>query len=166
VPADSPNPTVIRSIAVTTADVVAARELNLTSDDHAVLRVTPPFAARMRARLHVDRRDDRTDRSDDGGVVGGSDDGRVVESGPQPVPVDPAQLLADPPSYPRPADTEDRLRADPERTYTVERHHECHAAAVEQWREALPESIRERVTLDTPDGSHEVTVRTLQSDLL
>jgi hypothetical protein len=74
--------------------------------------------------------------------------------------------VTDPPPYPRPADTREELLADPETTYTVERHHEHHADAVDRWRESVPECICDRVTLETPAGPTEVTVRTLESDLV
>src|SRR6056297_3579117 len=48
----SDEPSAIRSVAVTRADVVTALESNLRSDGRTVLRVTPPFSGRMRARLH------------------------------------------------------------------------------------------------------------------
>lgn len=141
VPAGS-DPTDIRSIAVSAEDVVAAVETARTSDREAVLRVTPPFSGRMRARLHVRLRDESTDT----GAVH----------------VDPEQLLtADAPVYPRPAETEDRLRADPETTYTVERHRTRHEKAVEEWRASLGDHIRDRVTLDTAAGSVPVDVYVL-----
>ncbi|ESP87209.1 hypothetical protein [Candidatus Halobonum tyrrellensis] len=51
--AGSPDPTVVRTLAVTTDDVVAALEARDRNRREAVLRVTPPFSPRMRARLHV-----------------------------------------------------------------------------------------------------------------
>lgn len=145
---DSPDPTVIRSIAVTTADVVSALEMRQTSSKRGVLRVTPPFSGRMRARLHVEQ-------------PGEYDD--VPE--PEPLHLHPAELLDDPPSYPRPSETEDELRADPAETYTVERHHDYHASAVAEWREQVPETIRDAITLDTEAGPHEVTLKTLDRNL-
>ena len=139
----SGDPTDIGSIAVTDRDLVAALEMNRTSEQHAVLRLTPPFSGRMRARLHVEQGDEYADE-------------------PEPIHVEPADLLAgDAPTYPRPSDTEDLLRADPERQYSVERHHEYHTAAVAEWRQAVPESVRERVRLSVPDGVHEVSVTLL-----
>ncbi|QLG62592.1 FHA domain-containing protein [Halorarum salinum] len=44
----------VESLAVTTDDVVAAVEARDRGRRRAVLRVTPPFSARMRARLHVE----------------------------------------------------------------------------------------------------------------
>jgi hypothetical protein len=137
----SPKPTDIRSLAVTAEDVVAAVETNRTSDRTAVLRVTPPFSGRMRARLHV--KIDDTDASD------------TIE-------LDPETLLeADAPDYPRPAETEDRLRTDPDTEYSVEKHRQRHEAAVEAWRTALPEHIRSAVTLSTSTGPHTVDVSVL-----
>jgi len=135
------DPTMIRSIAVKTADVVSALELNQTSDDHAVLRVTPPFSGRMRARLHVEQ--DGYDRE------------------PRPLHIEPGTFVADPPAYPRPGETADELRADPRETYTVDRHHDYHAEAVEQWRQRVPGALCDRITLDTPAGPHDVDVAVL-----
>jgi hypothetical protein len=141
VPAAS-DPSDIRSIAVSAEDVVAAVETARTSDREAVLRVTPPFSGRMRARLHV-----RLDSEP-------ADTGTVH--------VDPEQLLtADAPAYPRPAETADRLRADSETAYTVERHRKRHEKAVEEWRASLGDHIRDRVTLDTATGSVAVDVYVL-----
>ncbi len=143
----SNSPQVIRSIAVTTADVVAALEMRTTSERDAVLRITPPFNGRMRARLHV------------------SQEGEYTET-PEPIHITPQRLVtADAPSYPQAVETEDELRSDPERTYTVERHHEYHASQVERWREQLPAYIRESVTLETPEGTQTVTVKQLSGTL-
>lgn len=136
------DPTAIRSLAVTGEDLVAAVETNRTTDREAVLRVTPPFSGRMRARLHV---------------VHGE-----RERSPRPVHVAPERLLGpDTPAYPRPADTEDELRADPDETYTVERHREYHADRVATWRVELAETVRDRATIETPDGPTEVDVHLL-----
>lgn len=141
---DSPDPTVIRALAVTAEDVVAAVEMRTTSDRDAVLRVTPPFSGRMRARLHV--------------ATPGEYDGDT----PRPVHVDPETLLgADAPSYPRPEQTEDELRADPDVEYTVEHHHEYHTERVNDWRNALPAAIGNTATIETPDGPHEVSISVL-----
>ena len=51
---DGDDPTVIHTVAVTVADVVAAVEARDRNRRETVLRITPPFAGRMRARLHVD----------------------------------------------------------------------------------------------------------------
>lgn len=139
---ESNDPTVIRSIAVTSQDLVAAVETNRTTPKQAVLRLTPPFSGRMRARLHVE--------------------GGEEYDEPRPIHVEPAVLLADDaPAYPRPADTEAEIRRDPSLSYTVERHHERHTAAVEAWRTELVEAVRSRATIETPAGPREVSVSLL-----
>lgn len=142
---ESSDPTVVRSIAVTAEDVVSALEMNRTSGKHAVLRITPPFSGRMRARLHVEGAEEYTQE-------------------PAPLHIDPDDLVEDPPAYPRPAETEDELRTDPEETYTVERHHERHRAAVQEWRESLSQTVRERITLAMPGETRQVSVTLLGAD--
>jgi hypothetical protein len=140
----SDDPTVIRVLAIHAADVVSALEANASRDVRAVLRVTPPFNGRMRARLHL------------AGAEGGYD------TDPEPLHVDPGRLVGnDAPAYPTPDRTEDELRSDPERTYTPEIHREYHARRVEGWREHVREHVSERATIATPDGPHEVRVTTL-----
>ncbi len=136
------DPTVIRSIAVSAADLAAAVELIPTSGEDAVLRITPPFSGRMQARIHAGDRDDAAD--------------------PAPVDIPPARLLA--PSAPdisRPPATADRLRADPAETYSVDRHREYHAAALADWRRELLGAVSDRATIDTPAGETTVTVAVL-----
>ena len=137
----------IRSIAVTTDDVVAAYEARQRSSRRAVLRVNPPFSGRMRARLHVVEGDDRT---------GGESETDALH-------LDPARLVAedDLPAYPSPDDTEDELRADSDAAFSVERHRERHVEAVEAWREAVADAVVEAVELRTPEGSHWVEVKAL-----
>lgn len=136
------DPRVIRSVVVTAEDVVTAVESRHQRDERVVLRVTPPFSGRMRARLHV--------------VPG--DGGEETDA----VHLDPMGLLDDEvPPYPRPADTEDALRADPGVEYTVERHHDCHREALERWREHLPDHVRDSVTVETGVGPVTVDVAVL-----
>jgi hypothetical protein len=141
----SPDPTAIRSLAVTVEDLVSALEMNRTSTERAVLRITPPFSGRMRARLHVEI------------------DGEYDQQ-PRPIHVDPDALVDDPPTYPRPADTEDELRSDPDRSYSVERHHEYHTEAVERWRESVPAALRDRTTIETGSGRTTVDLSYLGAD--
>ncbi|MEF8787204.1 MAG: hypothetical protein V5A45_14840 [Haloarculaceae archaeon] len=141
-PNESDTPRAIKSIAVTGEDVVTAAETNRTSDRTAVLRVTPPYSGRMRARLHV-RLDDEVEE-------------------PAAVHIRPERLLADDtPAYPRPSETEDELRTDPDAAYTVEHHREYHEAAVREWRNEVKNAILDSVTLETNSGPHEVTVHVL-----
>lgn len=143
---ESTDPGMIRSVAVTADDVVTAVESHHQRDERVVLRVTPPFSGRMRARLHV---------------AGTADDrGEPTESGP--VHVDPTSLLAaSAPDYPRPAETEDELRADPDAEYTVERHHERHRRALEAWRDRLPDHLVDEVTVETTGRALTVDVSVL-----
>jgi hypothetical protein len=132
----------IHSIAVHQEDIVTALEANRRGDSGAVLRITPPFSGRMRARLHVEHTDE-------------------YDTTPAPVHIQPSRLVADPPSYPTPDATEGHLRSDPDVDYTVERHHECHAVAVADWRESVAGAIADSVTIDGAFGPHRVTVAAL-----
>lgn len=138
---DGGDPTAIRALVVHADDVVTALEANERRDAGAVLRVTPPFAARMRGRIHV------------AGTEGEYGD-------PRPIHVAPERLVADPPPFPTPDGTADELRANGE-TYTPERHRERHEARVASWRAAIRERIVAETTVDTPAGAHAVAVKSL-----
>ncbi|WP_338738661.1 hypothetical protein [Haloplanus salilacus] len=131
--ADQADPTTIVSVAVTVDDVVTALETNRRTDRRVVLRITPPFSARMRARLHRPE--------------GGADDA---------VHLDPERLVDDPPSYPHPDETRDA-----DGTYAPERHHERHTAAVRAWRRAVGESVADAVDLRSGAGGHRVEIKPL-----
>lgn len=140
---DRTDPAAVESIAVSAQDLIAALEANRTTGRTAVLRVTPPFTGRMRARLHVET-------------------GESYDTEPRPLHVAPAALLAeDAPAYPRPADTEDELRADPDAEYTVDRHRDRHESAVAAWRSEVLDAVRDVATVETPSGSTTVTVNVL-----
>jgi hypothetical protein len=139
VPSD--DPTAVRTLAVRTDDVVTALEANERRDAGAVLRVTPPFAGRMRARLHVE--------------------GERDYDPPEPLHVRPERLVGSVPPLPTPDDTEDAIRSDPETTYSRERHRERHERAVERWRAAVRDAVVGTATVETPSGPHEVAVTTL-----
>ncbi|WP_396612470.1 hypothetical protein ACH9L7_04130 [Haloferax sp. S1W] len=136
-PRTSSDPTDIRSLAVTTEDLVAALETNRRSGREAVLRVTPPFYGRMRARIHL---------------AGGE----ATDYGePSPLHLSPELFLDETvPSYPETHET----RPDP---YDIDDHHERHTEAVSQWRKAVRNHLRERVSISTDDGPHEVDVKYL-----
>jgi len=136
----SDDPTVVRRIVVHLDDVATALEANARRDEGAVLRITPPFSGRMRARLHLA--------------------GREADYGdPEPIHVDPASLVPDAPPFPDPDDAADDLRAADE--YTVERHRDAHAEAVAAWRETVRGSVVDRATVETPAGPQELEVATL-----
>lgn len=136
------DPASITAIAVTRSDVVTTLESNVRTDDHAVLRVTPPFSGRMRARIH------------EAGA------GEFVGEG-EPIHVDPSDLVDGVPPYPEPSTTEDALRADHDEAYTPERHRQRHVEAVEEWRGAVRSSIVDGVTLETDGGRQTVAVKVL-----
>ena len=139
---ESDDPTRIRTLAVTTEDLVAALQARTQGDQPVVLRATPPFSGRMRARLHVGPAE--------------------YEGAPSPLHVDPAAMVEESaPAFPRPAETEDELRAEPDVTYTVERHHDRHQEAIDSWRTRMCEHVRERATIETSDGRHEVEISLL-----
>lgn len=74
-------PTEIDSVAVHTEDIVAAVEARDRNRREAVLRITPPFTGRMRARLHVE--------------------GTAAEYGdPEPIHVEPRTFVEDVPPFP------------------------------------------------------------------
>ncbi|SDZ82377.1 hypothetical protein SAMN04488065_0586 [Haloplanus vescus] len=136
-PTTGTDPTAIVAVAVTADDVVTALEATRRGGRRTVLRVTPPFSGRMRARLHRPRDGDETDA----------------------LHLDPTELVAQPPPYPDPDATADRLR---ERgAYSTERHHARHAEAVREWRAAVRDAIVDAVTIDTESGPHRIEVTRL-----
>lgn len=139
---ESDDPTVVRVLAVTVDDVLAALEANERRDAGAVLRVTPPFSGRMRARLHLEG----TEREYDD---------------PAPVHISPERFLRSVPPFPSPDETEDELRSDPAVSYSPARHRKRHESAVEDWRERLRGALAETATIETPDGPHTVRVAPL-----
>lgn len=151
--AEDTDPRAIRSVAVTAGDVVTAYEARQRSPRQPVLRVTPPFSGRMRARLH-----------DPGPAVSGKEFDADLDSATGAVHVPPGRLLAEDaiPSYPAPDGTEDALREDPDAEFSVETHRERHVEAVEAWRAAVADAIRETAELRLADGSHRVEVKALR----
>ena len=126
----------IRSIAVHRDDVASALEATLRSDREVVLRVTPPFSGRMRARLHT--------------VGGGSGATTETEGGDAapPVHIDPRNLVADPPPYPEPDET-----AAKHPDASVETRRERHAKAVAAWRGAVRRSVVSSVAIEAGDAA-------------
>ncbi len=132
------DPGAIRSIALSPEDAVDAYVYGRENPGDAVLRVTPPFHGRMRARIHVYRRDDTE-------LTG------AVHLSPAAVIAD--DVVADYPDLESTlagadADEADRLR-------------ERHAESVEAWRERAREAIVETVAIETDDGTNRVDVKTL-----
>jgi hypothetical protein len=127
----TPDPSVLRSLAVSAEDLLAAMEADARGEPRTVLRVTPPFSGRMRARLHV---------------VQTADDEETVH-------IPPRTLLDDgAPPYPTPDETADELRSREDLEYTADRHREYHERQVEAWRTALLDHVVESVRLPEADG--------------
>jgi len=131
------DPSELRSLAVSADDLLAALEADARDGPRTVLRVTPPYSGRMRARLHVvhDETDERT------------------------VHLSPTAFVDDAPPYPTPDETADELRDRDDEAYSVERHHDYHRQQVEQWREALLDHVVDTVVI--PQTNHEVRVALL-----
>jgi hypothetical protein len=153
------DPTAIRSLAVTLSDVVTAYEARQRGGRRTVLRVTPPFSGRMRARLHEAGSATANARSNE---KSGPD--LDPESGALHLP--PSRFVGEEAvsSYPEPDETEDALRTDPDAEFSVDRHRERHVEAVEEWREAVRGAIADRVEIRLTDGTHEVDVKLLGED--
>jgi len=117
------NPERIHTLAVHTDDHLDALEARERTDRNVVLRVLPPFAGRMRARLHI---------------VGGDEEDGAVH-------FHPGVFVAPIPTYPLVDDTADELRAA--ESYDIESHRAAHERAVERWRETVRARLREEVNL-------------------
>jgi len=135
---ESSDPHAIRSIAVTVDDVVTALEANASADRGAVLRVTPPFSGRMRARIHV-------------AGVDGSYEG-------EPIHLDPATLVEEVPAYPTADET---TGESPTSDDDIETRRKRHTDRIEAWRETVRDRFRERISVDHPTGSLDVRLLTL-----
>ena len=133
------DPSVLRSLAISAEDLLAAMEADAGGGPATVLRVTPPFSGRMRARLHV--------------VQTAEDTEGTVHIPPQTL------LDEDAPAYPTPDETADELRSHADLEYSVDRHREYHEQQVEDWRAALLDHVVDAVSLPEVDG--DVTISLL-----
>jgi hypothetical protein len=132
------DPSAIRSIALSPEDAVDAYIYSRENPGDAVLRVTPPFHGRMRARIHVYRVDDTE-------LTG------AVHLSPADVIAD--DVVADYPDLESALEDADADEAD--------RVRERHTEAVEDWQARAREGISESVTLETDDGPHDVDLKPL-----
>ncbi|WP_290819034.1 hypothetical protein [Halovivax sp.] len=133
------DPTAIRSIAISAADVVDAFVYSRENPGNAVLRVTPPFHGRMRARLHVYHRDD----SRLTGAV-------HVE----PADLLPADVVAAYPSFEAFADRADAV--DPAEI------REARGEAIETWRDRAADELVASVVLEADGERVRVDVKRLE----
>jgi hypothetical protein len=167
VTSEGSTPSVVRVVTVTTEDAVAALEANLRRSRGLVLRLTPPFHGRQRARLHrptpadddarsVAPASDADEEEEGGGADARSPGGWRADDA---VHLDPAALFTDAPPYPEVDETAARLRADGE--YDTDRHYEVHAERVAEWRASLRDARADSVTLSLAGRPHRVRVRWL-----
>lgn len=141
----------IRSIAVHREDVASALEATLRSDREVVLRVTPPFSGRMRARLHaIDA------NASDANPTDGSGASERDADAPGPIHVDPRDLVGEVPAYP---EVDETAAAHPDAD--VETRRERHAEAVEAWRERVRDSVVDTVELEVDGDARAVDVTVL-----
>lgn len=132
----------IRSVAVHRADVATALEATLRTDRRVVLRMTPPFAGRMRGRIHEVGEREQT-------AGPGEEDGGAIH-------LDPRELVADPPPYP---EVDDTAATHPDAD--LEERRERHSAAVDEWRAAVRDAVTDTVTVDVDGVAHEIRVVSL-----
>ena len=142
--AEDGDPSAIRSIALSPDDAVNAYAYSRENPGEAVLRMTPPFHGRMRARIHVYRVDDTE-------LTGA-------------VHLSPADVIADDvvAAYPdlesKLADADTDADANPD---AAGRIRERHADAVADWQDRARDAIVDAVALETDDGLHRVAVKPL-----
>lgn len=136
-------------VLVVHADDVVAALAATAQGRETVLRVTPPFRRRQRARIHVPGEMERQQRaSPDANPAADSDPTEETDVDPLLVPAD-AFVDENAPSFPRAPDTEPKPAESPE--YDVEEHFERHEDAVADWRERVPEHFRERTHVTGPN---------------
>ncbi|WP_138005020.1 hypothetical protein [Halalkalirubrum salinum] len=133
----SADPTVIRSIAVTVDDLVSALEATERTAINAVLRITPPFNGRMRARLHI---------------AGGEGH---YDASPQPIHIHPQKFVDGLAPYP---EVDETAQTIDESGYSVEKHRAAHERAVGHWRQSIRNHLVGTVEIEIEDGSHKIAV--------
>lgn len=149
---DGGGPDRIRSIAVHREDVASALEATLRSDREVVLRVTPPFSGRMRARLHAV---DAGASDPPGWKAASGEDGRDGDAS-APIHVDPRDLVAEVPPYP---EVDETAAAHPDADLETRRR--LHEEAVESWRERVRDSVVGSIELAVDGDSRAVDVTAL-----
>ncbi|MFB6300752.1 MAG: hypothetical protein ABEH65_10870 [Halobacteriales archaeon] len=140
------DPSAIETIAVTFEDLISALEFNKQQPKNAVLRVTPPFHGRMRARLHIEQ----------------SGEYEQLQS-PDPIHIAPSDLLDTTAIPPYPNAEQTRAAVD-EQTggYAVDEHYSIHVETLEDWRRAVRDAVQESTAIRTPAGSMDVSIALLE----
>jgi hypothetical protein len=164
-PLESEDPRTVDVLVVHADDVVAALAATAQGRE-TVLRVTPPFRGRQRARIHVVEGVDGADGAPDGAGAMAGDEADGIEgtdarparradgaeaADPLHVPAD-AFVADDAPSFPRAPETEPTPADSSE--YDVDEHFERHEDAVADWRTTVPEHFLERTRAEAPGSEH------------
>lgn len=136
---ETSDPATIQTVVINTGDALTAVEASVTGRE-TVLRITPPFSGRMRARLHLASENDPT----------------------EPVYIAPETLVEPLPAYPTAADTAAEL-SDPTAENTA-KHEAVHTDRVAAWRETVRDNLVSTAEIETASGPVAVTVRWLESD--
>ena len=140
-PSEPGDPGRIRSLAVHRDDVATALEATLRSEREVVLRVTPPFSGRMRARLHS------LGAGSTGEIDADGDADEETVSDDDPIHVDPRDLVSAVPPYPEVDETMAEHSA-----VDIETRRKRHTEAVESWRETVRQSVVDSVELGVGHG--------------
>lgn len=167
VPVESDDPRDVDVVVVHADDVVTALAATAQGRE-TVLRVTPPFRRRQRARIHMPG-ENAGPTPDDAPTPepgeGSPPEARRVHdrhAGGDAAPVSiPAAAFVDDaaPSFPRAPETEPTPAASSD--YDVDEHFERHEDAVAAWRKIVPEHFRDTVTHELDDASLEFDVKYL-----
>lgn len=145
VPVESDDPRDVDVVVVHADDVVTALAATAQGRE-TVLRVTPPFRRRQRARIHVPAESNGPSRVD-GRPAGPVDEEATGASDADPVSMTAAAFVDDAaPSFPRAPETEPAPAASSE--YDVDEHFERHEDAVVAWRTVIPEHFQATVARD------------------
>ncbi|WP_281193306.1 hypothetical protein [Halorubrum sp. F4] len=147
-PEEGTDPRRIRSIAVHREDVANALEATLRTDRRVVLRVTPLYSGRMRARIHsVDEGmpDGTSEGTSEARRSGPPSSGNDADASGGSIHVDPTDLVVDPPPYP---EVDETAAEYPDAD--VETRRDRHAEAVESWRETVRGAVGG--TVEVPVG--------------
>lgn len=138
------DPETIRSVAISPEDAADAYAYTQENPGEAVLRITPPFHGRMRARIHVYRRDDAE-------LTG------AVHISPADVIED--EVLAAYPEFDATAGSEPS--SESESAGQPAQRRKRHAETVETWQERAREALVDTVSLETAGGSRQVELKPL-----
>jgi len=163
VPVESDDPRDVDVVVVHADDVVTALAATAQGRE-TVLRVTPPFRRRQRARIHMPGEKLPGEKTGPGpsearSLRSGEDppEGQRAHDEPAAGDADPVSIPASAfvddaaPSFPRAPETEPAPADSPD--YDVDEHFERHEDAVAAWRTVVPEHFRDTVIHEVDDAT-------------